>query len=395
MRKKLLISSAVAAAVIFITVLAVKIIPDKNQIKTQLAGENLQTNTTASSEEVKTEKASLRGDFSIKVNSDTVYFKNADGSAAYPILYKESSYLPLRAIGELMGKNVNWDENSKTINISGSRTDKSQNTQNDNIGQKEITIQERPDFTIIIEDNKKEFYSASKERIYPILYNGSTYLPLRAIGEIMNNDVLWDSPTKTITLKSERGLTVTDADTFNSTPADKTSSENNTASITQNAQNNNQTTPKVSMEKAKKIALDHVKLKENEVTFIKEKTDYDYGKTIYEIEFYTSGKEYDFEIDSETGKILDYSYENKSIPPTPDSSSQNKITLEKAKNIALNHVSVKNPSEVTFKKQKTDYDDGIYIYEIEFIRNSDKTEHEFKIDAATGKILDYDYERIE
>jgi len=245
MRKKLLILSAAAAAVILVIVLTVKIIPDKNQIKTQLSGENLQTNTTTSFEEIKT---------------------------------------------------------------------------------------------------------------------------------------------------SGEKLTVTDADTFNSNPTDKTPPSDNAASAPGTG-NNNQSNAKICMEKAKKIALDHVKFKENEVNFVKAKTDYEYGKMVYEIEFYAGGKEYDFEIDSETGKILDYSSENKDSTPSPDKSLQNKITLEEAKNIALNHISIKAPSEVTFKEQKTVYDDGIYIYEIEFIKNSDRTEHEFKIDAATGKILDYDYER--
>ena len=50
------------------------------------------------------------------------------------------------------------------------------------------------------------------QRVYPILYNGSTYLPLRAIGEIMNKEVVWNNSTKTITLSGD--FTVTDADSF-------------------------------------------------------------------------------------------------------------------------------------------------------------------------------------
>lgn len=63
-----------------------------------------------------------------------------------------------------------------------------------------------------MEDDEKEFYSVTGQRVYPILYNGSTYLPLRAIGEIMNKDVVWNNSTKTITLDGD--FTVTDADSF-------------------------------------------------------------------------------------------------------------------------------------------------------------------------------------
>ena len=161
---------------------------------------------------IRTADAQLRSDFTIVVDGDEVDFKTSSGDAVYPILYEGTTYLPLRAIGELMGKNVNWDEKNKVITISGERDSTSSNKDNPYIGKKDIRVQERPDFTIVVEDDEKEFYSVTGQRVYPILYNGSTYLPLRAIGEIMNKDVVWNNSTKTITLSGD--FTVTDADSF-------------------------------------------------------------------------------------------------------------------------------------------------------------------------------------
>lgn len=36
--------------------------------------------------------------------------------------------------------------------------------------------------------------------IYPIVYNGRTYLPLRSLSELLNEDVKWDGPSQTISL---------------------------------------------------------------------------------------------------------------------------------------------------------------------------------------------------
>lgn len=68
----------------------------------------------------------------------------------------------------------------------------------------EIKAQLRQDFTIIIDGKEESFADANGNTVYPILYNGTTYLPLRSIGSLMGKDVGWDGNTKTVTL-SEPG----------------------------------------------------------------------------------------------------------------------------------------------------------------------------------------------
>ena len=63
-------------------------------------------------------------------------------------------------------------------------------------------------------------------------------------------------------------------------------------------------------EAARKAALDHAGLAESEVTFIRSHLDWDDGRQVYDVEFYTSDyTEYDYEIDAATGEILSYDFD--------------------------------------------------------------------------------------
>ncbi|MDO5541545.1 MAG: PepSY domain-containing protein [Eubacteriales bacterium] len=67
---------------------------------------------------------------------------------------------------------------------------------------------------------------------------------------------------------------------------------------------------KVTLEQAKEAAAEHAGLDEDEITFVKEKTGRDDGRTVHEIEFYTEDqKEYEYEIDADTGVILSWDYD--------------------------------------------------------------------------------------
>lgn len=61
--------------------------------------------------------------------------------------------------------------------------------------------------------------------------------------------------------------------------------------------------------KAKSIALKHAGLKASEVDYIKVKLDKDDGIAVYEIEFYKKNKEYNYEINAKTGKIIEWEME--------------------------------------------------------------------------------------
>ncbi len=148
----------------------------------------------------------------------------------------------------------------------------------------------------------------------------------------------------------------------------------------------------VSPDGAKAAALKDAGLSESDITFKKAELDYDHGTQVYDIEFYTSDTEYEYEIDASSGTVHEKNIEQFQIQTNPtdstiNSSSNNYIGVDRAKEIALNHAQL-NESDVQFVKAKLENDDGGVEYEIEFY--SGRTEYDYTIDAVSGNIIEYD-----
>ncbi|MCM1419657.1 MAG: PepSY domain-containing protein, partial [Roseburia sp.] len=148
-------------------------------------------------------------------------------------------------------------------------------------------------------------------------------------------------------------------------------------------------TSRITEAEAKSIALKHAGLKESQVTFTKVKQDYDDGVSLYEIEFVTETAKYEYDVRVSDGKIVESSSEAISAPASTPSSGS--IDEAEAKSIALKHVGLKE-SQVTFTKVKQDYDDGVSLYEIEFV--TETTKYEYDVRASDGKIVESSNEAI-
>ena len=88
---------------------------------------------------------------------------------------------------------------------------------------------------------------------------------------------------------------------------------------------------------AKAAALADAGLAESDVTFTKEKLDWDDGIAVYDIEFLTADTEYDYEIDAATGAVLDKSAELLRPNESPGQAIDAGIGVESAKEIAAAH----------------------------------------------------------
>lgn len=179
------------------------------------------------------------------------------------------------------------------------------------------------------------------------------------------------------------------------------------------------TKKQISVDEAKQIALAHANLAQKDVTFVKTKLDNEDNRIVYKIEFVISNIEYDYEIDAVSGEIIssdsDVEDDNKKIQtetsqqqnsadhsnkdkakssqehstaqtqaPTaaPTQPAPSKISMERAKQIAVSHAGV---SGASFTKVELDTDDGIAVYEIEF--KVGNAEYDYEINAASGAII--------
>ena len=210
----------------------------------------------------------------------------------------------------------------------------------------------RPDIALKVNGTTYNVRDTNGNLVSPLLYNGTTYLPLSALGRMLDAEVSWDASTNTVIIN--------DADTASDY---------------------------IGETKAKDIALKHAGLSSSKVTFLPVKLDWDDGRPVYEVEFYSGNKEYDYEIDAATGSIRDYDFDIESY--TIPAASSDLISEAKAKTIALEHAGISS-SKATFIQVKLDWDDGRQVYEVEFY--SGNKEYDYEIDAATGSIRSYDYD---
>ncbi len=93
-----------------------------------------------------------------------------------PIIKSGTTYVPVRPAGEMLNKIVSWDGPTKTVYI------------NDN----QQTLTKPSSHTLKLIVNGKLASAA------PIIINGTTYVPVRAAGEMLSKIVTWAAATKTV-----------------------------------------------------------------------------------------------------------------------------------------------------------------------------------------------------
>jgi len=135
---------------------------------------------------------------------------------------------------------------------------------------------------------------------------------------------------------------------------------------------------------AKKKALDAAGVKAENASFIKCELDEDDGMLCYEIEFRANGIEYEYTINAVNGEVA---AEDIDIDRRPETDTERKLTAKEAKEKALAHAGVKE-SEARVLKVTLDYEDGVPVYEVDFIVG--RIEYEYTVHAGTGAILSFE-----
>ena len=195
------------------------------------------------------------------------------------------------------------------------------------------------------------------------------------------------------------GSLVTDADTYNpavpagqsGTPSgqESTAANQNNASSGQGGQQGS--SGQLTAQQAKEKALAHANLTLDEVVFVVCEMDWEHGRQVYEVEFYTNdAREFDYEIDASTGEVLSYDYDAEHYTAPSTGSEGGSISQERAKEIALAQVPGAVLSDI--REFETDYDDGRLEYEGKIFYGG--MEYEFTIDGYSGAIREWEADSI-
>lgn len=221
---------------------------------------------------------------------------------------------------------------------------------------KNITARQNTAMTVKVDGTALTMKDDDGDSLYPLTYDGNTYLPADQLANAVGYNLSSDDNSVSLTRKNT-------VSTFPAASGD------------------------IGSEKAKSIALNHAGVTSSTAKFVKVERDRDDGRLLYEVEFYAGNKEYDYEILASDGTILSYDadIEGYRIPSSTSSSSSGYISVERAKEIALQHAGLSS-SGINFDKAEFDHDDGRAEYEIEFHHNF--REYEYTIDAASGTILE-------
>lgn len=185
---------------------------------------------------------------------------------------------------------------------------------------------------------------------------------------------------------SQSGGTVTSTNSASSQTADSSAAV--TPSVpTQAAASQSDSTSEITEDQAKQIAFDHAQVKEEDLTNLKVKKDFDDGVSIYEVDFQAANKQYEYDIKAADGQILttDFEIDDDYVDPN----TQTAVSEADAKAAALARVEGASDSDIRIQLQR---DDGQLVYEGTIIYNN--TEYDFEINAETGDFLSWEQDSV-
>ena len=149
--------------------------------------------------------ARLSPDVTVQYNGETQYMADVNGNPVYPVSYNGTTYLPIRAVSNMLGVAVDWDQSTQTVLLSDTDNPADYAKADPNAAKPaaaNITVRLSPDVTVKYNGEVQTMKDATGTVVYPVSYQGTTYLPIRAVSNMLGVAVDWDQATKTVLLGS-------------------------------------------------------------------------------------------------------------------------------------------------------------------------------------------------
>ncbi len=150
----------------------------------------------------------LSPNITVKLNGEVQAMTDVNGNPVYPVLYGGTTYLPIRAVGNMLGLDVDWDGATQTVILekSDGKTTPAKAGSKAPADAKptEITVQINPNITVKYNGKAQAMKDVNGNPVYPMLYGGTTYLPVRAVSNMLGVKVEWDGETQTVLLSTQQ-----------------------------------------------------------------------------------------------------------------------------------------------------------------------------------------------
>jgi hypothetical protein len=146
-------------------------------------------------------------------------FTDERGQRVFPLMYNGTTYLPIRAVSNLLGHVVFWSGETRSINvlprnaISLDEYNELPRTFRETTRQVADpalgTAQQRGQVTvdplihIVVNQVRRVFHDVNGNVVDPITHRGTTYVPIRGLVNALGADVSWDDSTRTIYITQE------------------------------------------------------------------------------------------------------------------------------------------------------------------------------------------------
>lgn len=158
----------------------------------------------------------LRPDVTIMVGEQIKSFYDENGKPVFPLNYQGSTYLPVRAVSALMNENIEWAGKNKTIYIGRTLSEPGSQVSVASDGavrdgsissalKPAVQLADafvRPDIIVMYDFEVQNFFDENGKLVYPVNYQGSNYLPIRAVSKLMGDSIEWDAGQKLITISA-------------------------------------------------------------------------------------------------------------------------------------------------------------------------------------------------
>ena len=144
-------------------------------------------------------------------NNEIQEFKNVNGQRVYPISYEGTTYLPIRSISSIFNIRINWNQKLNAVELGEGELDKISAQSIENFiaePTENIQVLLNDKIRVSYDGMYQTFKDVNENEVYPLSYQGTTYLPVRAISNLFDIKIKWDGNTNSVILDDTyRGIT--------------------------------------------------------------------------------------------------------------------------------------------------------------------------------------------